>query len=92
MTIHDPKAIKNTMKVFGEKINYAKTIHDSLKKSHCVIIMTQWKEYENLNNNSIKYMSKKLIIDCRRTLVKKELAFIEIMAKIIFIQKLYFND
>jgi len=73
VTIHDPKAIKNTMKVFGEKINYAKTIHDSLKKSHCVIIMTQWKEYENLNNNSIKYMSKKLIIDCRRTLVKKEL-------------------
>jgi len=73
VTIHDPKAIKNTMKVFGEKINYAKTIHDSLKKSHCVIIMTQWKEYENLNNNSIKHMSKKLIIDCRRTLVKKEL-------------------
>ena len=73
ITIHDPKAIKNTMNIFGEKIKYAKTINDALKKSHCAIIMTQWKEYENLNNNSIKQMSRKLIIDCRRTLVKKEL-------------------
>jgi len=73
ITVHDPKAIKNTKKVFGGKIDYAKSIADALSKSQCVIIMTHWKQYETLNNNSIKHMDKKFIIDCRRILAKKEL-------------------
>ncbi|RZD44894.1 MAG: UDP-glucose 6-dehydrogenase, partial [Thaumarchaeota archaeon] len=71
--IHDPKAMKNTQRIFKEKINYAKTIKDALSKSQCVIIMTQWKQYEKLNNNQFKYMTKKFVIDCRRVLVKKQL-------------------
>jgi UDPglucose 6-dehydrogenase len=73
ITIHDPKAIENTKKIFGEKILYATSIADALNKSQCVIIMTHWKQYDTLNNNSIKHMSEKNIIDCRRVLVKKEL-------------------
>ena len=73
ITIHDPKAIENTKKIFGEKILYATSIADALNKAQCVIIMTHWKQYDTLNNNSIKHMSKKIIIDCRRVLVKKEL-------------------
>jgi len=73
ITIYDPKAIKNTMKIFGGKIAYAKSITDALNKSQCAIIMTHWKQFEMLNNNSIKYMKKKIIIDCRRILAKKEL-------------------
>jgi UDPglucose 6-dehydrogenase len=73
ITIYDPKAIKNTMKIFGGKIVYAKSITDALNKSQCAIIMTHWKQFEMLNNNSIKYMKKKIIIDCRRILAKKEL-------------------
>ena len=71
--IHDTKAIENTKKIFGEKILYATSIADALNKSQCVIIMTHWKQYDTLNNNSIKHMSEKNIIDCRRVLVKKEL-------------------
>ena len=73
ITIHDPKAIENTKKIFGEKILYAKSISDALNKSQCAIIMTHWKQYDMLNNNSIKHMNKKIIIDCRRVLAKKEL-------------------
>ncbi len=73
ITIHDPKAIENTKKIFREKILYAKSISDALNKSECVIIMTHWKQYDALNNNSIKQMNKKIIIDCRRVLIKKEL-------------------
>jgi len=73
ITIHDPKAIENTQKIFGEKILYAKSIADALNKSQCVIIMTHWKQYDTLNNNSIKRMNKKIIVDCRRVLAKKEL-------------------
>ena len=73
ITIHDPKAIKNTRNVFGEKINYEKSIKDALSKSHCVIIMTHWKQYEKLNSKEFNVMSKKLVIDCRRILLGKEL-------------------
>ena len=71
--IHDPKAMKNTKRIFEDKISYAKTIEDALSKSHCVIIMTQWKQYEKLNNNEFKYMTRKFVIDCRRMLVGKQL-------------------
>jgi UDPglucose 6-dehydrogenase len=73
ITIHDPKAIKNTRKIFKEKISYAKTIEDALTQSQCAIIMTQWKQYEKLSNNQFKYMTKRFVIDCRRMLVKKQL-------------------
>ena len=73
ITIHDPKAIKNTKNIFGEKINYGKSVKDALSKSHCAIIMTQWKQYEKLNNKEFNSMTKKLVIDCRRMLIGKEL-------------------
>ena len=73
ITIHDPKAMKNTERIFGDKIKYAKTIADAFSKSQCVIIMTQWKQYSKINNNNIKKMDRKIIIDSRRILAEKEL-------------------
>ena len=73
ITVHDPKAIKNTRDIFGTKIKYSKSIKDALLKSQCVIIMTQWKQYTKLNNNEFNHMGEKLVIDCRRMLIKKQL-------------------
>jgi UDP-glucose 6-dehydrogenase len=66
-------AMKNTRNIFGEKIVYAGSITDALNKSQCTILMTHWKQFERFNNNSMKHMSKKFIIDCRRILAEKEL-------------------
>ena len=73
VTVHDPRAIENTKNVFKNKINYAKSISGAILGSQCVIIMTQWKQYEKLTNNDFKQMKKKLIIDCRRMLAEKQL-------------------
>ena len=73
ITIYDPKAMRNTMKIFGKKIIYAKSITDALNNSQWIIMVTHWKQFEALNNNSIKRMKKKFVIDCRRILSKKEL-------------------
>jgi UDP-N-acetyl-D-mannosaminuronate dehydrogenase len=35
--------------------------------------MTHWKEYEKIDNKTIKYMNKKFIIDSRRILSNKNL-------------------
>ena len=71
--VHDPRAIKNTKNLFEDKISYAKSISDAINGSQCVIIMTGWKQYEKLTNNDFKHMRKKVVIDCRRILVEKQL-------------------
>tara|TARA_B110000014_G_scaffold126457_1_gene87098 strand:- start:503 stop:1816 length:1314 start_codon:yes stop_codon:yes gene_type:complete len=71
--IHDPKAMENTKRVFGNKIKYGRTVVDALSKSQCVIIMTQWKQYEKLNNSQFKNMKRKFVIDSRRMLSDKQL-------------------
>jgi len=38
ITIHDPKAIESTKKIFGEKIIYAKSIADALNKAQCGLL------------------------------------------------------
>jgi len=72
ITVHDPKAIRNTRNIFGGKICYDESITRALNNSHCAIIMTQWKQFGELNNKSIKCMKRKLIIDCRRILANKK--------------------
>ena len=71
--IHDPKALDNARKIFHGNVEYTTSIPSTLKNSQCAIIMTEWKEYEKINNITIKHMSKKFIIDSRRILSDKNL-------------------
>ena len=71
ITVYDPKAMENTKKIFNNKIKYANNITDSLKNSHCAIIMTSWKQFSRLNNAHFKNMKRKLIIDTQRILKNK---------------------
>ena len=73
VTIHDPKALDNARKIFHDNIKYENSVPSSLKNSQCAIIMTKWKEYEGINNKTIKCMDKKFIIDTRRILSNKNL-------------------
>ena len=71
--IHDPKALENTRKIFHDNIKYVKSVPSALKDCQCAIIMTEWKEYEKINNKTIKHMAKKVIIDSRRIIYNKNL-------------------
>jgi UDPglucose 6-dehydrogenase len=73
VTVHDPRAIENVKKIFKNKINYASSITNVLKNSHCGIIMTAWPEYSKITNNHIKNMEKRVIIDSRRILKNSKL-------------------
>jgi len=66
---HDSKAISNTKAILGEKIKYTDSIKEALKNTECAIIMTTSKEYSKINNNELKLMKKRVIIDSRRLLV-----------------------
>ena len=73
ITIHDPKALENARKIFHDNTKYVKSVPSALKDCQCAIIMTQWKDYERINNKTIKQMAKKFIIDTRRVLYNKNL-------------------
>jgi len=73
ITIHDPKALENARKIFHDKVKYQKSVTLAVKDCQCAIIMTQWKDYERINNKIIKQMAKKFIIDTRRVLSNKNL-------------------
>ena len=68
ITVHDPKAIDNTKRVFGDKISYSNSTYSALEDSECGIIVTPWKEYSKLNENHLKIMKKRIIVDSRRML------------------------
>ena len=73
ITIHDPKAIENTKKIFKNKIKYQKVVSTALEDCKCAVIMTAWKQYEKINNKTIEHMAKKFIIDSRRIISDKKL-------------------
>ena len=73
ITIHDPKALENARKIFRDKVKYQKSITAALKDCQCAIIMTGWKQYEKINNETIKHMAIKFIIDTRRIISNKNL-------------------
>jgi UDPglucose 6-dehydrogenase len=68
VSVFDPKAIENTRKIFHDKIRYADSINDVLINSQCAVIMTPWKQFQNIKNNTFKNMKTKYVIDTRRIL------------------------
>ena len=53
---------------------YAKSIHKSLEKSECVVIMTPWRQYKQLSDKDFQIMKKPIVIDTRRLLINKNLS------------------
>lgn len=45
--VHDPEAIENIRKIFGDKIQYFNNQYDVLDKADALLIATEWPEYRN---------------------------------------------
>jgi UDPglucose 6-dehydrogenase len=77
--VHDPMALDNTKKIFGDTIEYCKDIISCLKDSECAILMTDWDDYMKLDANVFKrYMKKANVIDARRILDYSEMNGVEL--------------
>ena len=63
---HDPEAIKEAKKVFGERISYSQNQYDILKDADALVIITEWNEYRNPDFDRIKsLLVSPLIFDGR---------------------------
>ena len=65
--VHDPKALKNAMKILKEKVSYASSIEECLQGADLCILATEWEEYKELRQEDLeKLMKSPALLDCRR--------------------------
>ena len=63
---HDPEAIREATRIFGDRIGYSHNQYDILKGADALAIVTEWSEYRNPDFDRIKTLLKQpLIFDGR---------------------------
>jgi UDPglucose 6-dehydrogenase len=63
---HDPEAIREATRIFGDRIGYSNNQYDILKGADALAIVTEWSEYRNPDFDRIKALLKQpLIFDGR---------------------------
>lgn len=72
----DPVANRNMQKIYinEKKLSFYNDKYDALKDSNCLLLLTPWKEFHNLDYEIMsENMENKLIIDWRNFLNKKKI-------------------
>ncbi len=59
---HDPEAIDEAQKIFGDKIEYYKIPYDALISADALVIITEWTEFRRPNFERIRELLKKPVI------------------------------
>lgn len=62
---YDPIASENFKKLFGKKINYANTAEEVLDRSDALLLLTDWKEFLNIDLQKFQSLKDKVIFDGR---------------------------
>jgi UDPglucose 6-dehydrogenase len=63
---HDPEALREAFRIFGDRIGYSHNQYDILKGADALAIVTEWNEYRNPDFDRIKTLLKQpLIFDGR---------------------------
>ena len=47
VVVHDPEAMDNVQKIFGDKIQYAQTPHEAADGADAILIATEWPEFRS---------------------------------------------
>jgi len=69
---HDPEAIKEARKIFGDRIEYSHNQYDILASADALAVITDWSEYRNPDFDRIKAALKNPLIVDGRNLYKPD--------------------
>lgn len=62
ISAYDQAASDNIKKIFLNKINYSKNPYQAVNKSDCLIILTEWNEFKQIDLNKVKKLMKNPVI------------------------------
>lgn len=75
--VHDPVAVKEAKKIYGDRITYSAHQYDMLDGSDALAIVTEWNEYRNPDFDRIKALLKKpLVFDGRNLYDPRRMKFL----------------
>jgi UDPglucose 6-dehydrogenase len=60
--VHDPEALENARRVFGDRIGYHRTNYEALSGADALLILTEWNEFRHPNFQRIRAELKEPII------------------------------
>ena len=70
---HDPEALENARRIFGDRISYHKANYEALSGADALIILTEWNEFRHPNFQRIRSMLKEPVIFDGRNLYEPDL-------------------
>lgn len=62
LSVHDPAAIENVRKVFGNRLTYVDNPFQALKDAHALCVLTEWNEFKEVDFAKVKSLLKKPVI------------------------------
>lgn len=69
VTAYDPAAVPNARRIFGDRIDYSKSVKECLNRADCCIVVTEWPEFSKLRPAHFKkLMRTPAVVDGRRVL------------------------
>lgn len=75
ITAYDPKAMGTACQILGSKIRYADDMYQALKGADVLAILTEWKQFKDLDlAQAALLMRSKNIVDCRNLLNAEQAA------------------
>jgi len=75
VVVHDPEALNNVRKLFGDKIKYSELQYEALDEADCLMIVTDWQSFRNPNFGKVAIKLKnKVIFDGRNLFEHDEMA------------------
>jgi len=60
--VHDPRAMKNAEKIFGNKIEYCGDMYDALSGADGLCVVSEWNEFRNPNFERMSSLMKSPVI------------------------------
>jgi UDPglucose 6-dehydrogenase len=66
VTVHDPKAMGEARRHFGDRVTYVEHRYDALRGADALLVLTEWQEYRVLDVARAKsLMRTPVVVDCR---------------------------
>ena len=75
VSAHDPQAIENARKVYGDRIEFVKNKWDATQNADALVVMTAWDEYTGVDVGTLRWhMKEALVFGSLNCMSKEELA------------------
>jgi len=70
---HDPQALDNARRIFGERVSYHRANYEALSAADALIILTEWNQFRHPNFQRIKHELRQPVIFDGRNLYEPAL-------------------